>query len=82
MRPVNTFFEMFAVANSAKPSLNGRRSLYVSRDIKKGEMFTLDNVKSVRPTFGLHPKFLNTIIGKKANQELKKGLRMSMEYID
>lgn len=40
------------------------RSLYVSKDIKKGEKFTLENIKSVRPGYGLHPKYLNEILGK------------------
>ncbi|MCR6571179.1 pseudaminic acid synthase [Campylobacter insulaenigrae] len=46
------------------------RSLYASKDIKKGEIFTLDNVKSIRPSLGLHPKFLNSILGKKATKNI------------
>ena len=44
------------------------RSLYVSKDIKEGEVFTLENIKSVRPFYGLHPKYLKDILGKKAKK--------------
>ena len=52
------------------------RSLYVSKDIKKGEKFTLENVKSVRPGYGLHPKYLNEILGKTALEDYKFGDRV------
>jgi len=45
------------------------RSLYVSKDIKKGEIFTKENIKSVRPFYGLHPKYLKDILGKKAKKD-------------
>ncbi|MFY9081314.1 pseudaminic acid synthase [Aliarcobacter butzleri] len=45
------------------------RSLYISSDIKKGEVFTLENIKSVRPFYGLHPKYLNDILGKVAKKD-------------
>ena len=52
------------------------RSLYVSKDIKKGEKFTLENIKSVRPGYGLHPKYLNEILGKTALEDYKFGDRV------
>ena len=70
------------VAQSAIPSLNGRRSLYISQDIKKGEEFSLKNIKSVRPSYGLHPKFLQDIIGQKSNRNLQKGERMNIDFLD
>jgi pseudaminic acid synthase len=57
------------------------RSLYVARDIKEGETFTHENVRSVRPGFGLHPKFLSEIIGKTANRNLEKGSRLTLDSI-
>jgi pseudaminic acid synthase len=57
------------------------RSLYVSADIKSGEYLTKDNIKSVRPGFGLHPKYLNDVLGKKAAKNLKKGTRLSFNLI-
>jgi pseudaminic acid synthase len=52
------------------------RSLYVSKDIKKGEKFTLENIKSVRPGYGLHPKYLNEILGKTSLKDYKFGDRL------
>lgn len=52
------------------------RSLYVSKDIKKGEKFSLENIKSVRPGYGLHPKHLNDILGKTSLKDYKFGDRV------
>jgi pseudaminic acid synthase len=49
------------------------RSLYVSRDIKKGESFTKENVKSIRPGDGLHPKYYEDVLGKIAMTAIKVG---------
>jgi len=57
------------------------RSLYVSKDVKKDELITIKNVRSVRPGHGLHPKYLKDILGKKFSRHLKKGERMSLELI-
>ncbi|MAC83419.1 MAG: pseudaminic acid synthase [Arcobacter sp.] len=51
------------------------RSLYVSEDIKKGEVFTEDNIRSVRPGYSLHPKYLNDILGKKSDKDYEFGDR-------
>jgi pseudaminic acid synthase len=56
------------------------RSLYIAEDIKKGEVFTEKNVRSVRPGFGLHPKYLKDIIGKVAESDFEKGNAMKMNY--
>ena len=58
------------------------RSLYVSQDLKKGETITEENVRSVRPGFGLHPKFLKEILGKKILKNLDKGTALKLEYIE
>ncbi len=57
------------------------RSLYAVKDIKKGEIFTRENIRSIRPGFGLHPKYLPKILGKKACRDLEKGDRLTWEYI-
>ena len=57
------------------------RSLYVAEDMKAGETVTEKNVRSVRPGYGLHPKYLNKIIGKKVNQDLEKGMRFDLEFL-
>lgn len=57
------------------------RSLYVAEDIKKGEVITEKNVRSVRPGFGLHPKYLPEILGKTAARDLEMGERFSLDMI-
>lgn len=54
------------------------RSLYVSNDVKMGEVFTEDNIRSVRPGFGLHPKYYSELLGTKAKKNFKKGDRLEM----
>jgi pseudaminic acid synthase len=50
-----------------------RRSLFAAKDIKKGEKFTEENIKSIRPGYGLAPKYLDDILGKNANEDIRKG---------
>ena len=57
------------------------RSLYVTKEIKKGERFDNSNVRSIRPGFGLHPKELKNIIGEYSNQDIEKGERFSLRFI-
>ena len=57
------------------------RSLYVVKDIKKGEKFTAENIRSIRPSNGLHPKYYENILGKTANCDLKFGTPLKKEYI-
>lgn len=59
-----------------------RRSLYVVEDIKKGEKFTTNNVKSFRPALGCEPYHLLDIIGQTANRDLTKYTPMQMEYVN
>lgn len=58
------------------------RSLYVAEDMKAGEIITDQNVRSVRPGFGLHPKYLKEIVGKKVNRALKKGTGFALEFMN
>lgn len=58
------------------------RSLYVAENMKKGEVITEINVRSVRPGYGLHPKYLPEILGKKVNRDIEKGTRFTLDYID
>jgi pseudaminic acid synthase len=57
------------------------RSLYVVKDIKAGEIISEKNVKSIRPGFGLHPRYYQEIIGKVAIDDAKKGDRFSFRLI-
>lgn len=67
--------------HKAKISFSGRRSLYVVEKMKKGDIFTYKNLRSIRPCYGLHPKYLNSIIGKKAAFDIEPGCRMDWPLI-
>lgn len=58
------------------------RSLYVAEDIKEGEVITTENVRSVRPGFGLHPKYYNEVIGKRVKCNLEKGTPLKLENLE
>ncbi len=58
-----------------------RRSIYISTDVKKGEQLTKDNMKIVRPAFGLPPKHWNEVVGKTATQDLAKGTALCWEHV-
>tara|TARA_B100001057_G_C22744868_1_gene909341 strand:+ start:209 stop:1225 length:1017 start_codon:yes stop_codon:yes gene_type:complete len=60
---------------------NFSRSLYVVNAIKKGEKITEQNVKSIRPGYGLHPKYFEKILGKRVNIDLLRGERMELRFI-
>ena len=63
-------------------SSTGKRSLYVSECILKGELITVKNIKCVRPVFGLHPKHWSSVIGKKAKKNLEPGDRLLLEDLE
>jgi N-acetylneuraminate synthase len=65
-----------------RQSLLFRRSLFAVENIKKGEIITEKNVRSIRPGQGLPPKFLKIILGKKVKNEIKKGTPLSFDLID
>jgi len=58
-----------------------RRSLFVVKDIKAGEPFTRENVRSIRPGMGLHPRYLEELIGKNAARDLERGTPLSLAHI-
>jgi pseudaminic acid synthase len=64
-----------------KKGLIFRRTLYVVEDIRAGETFTLKNVRAIRPGLGLPPKFLDSILGKKALKDLRKGTPLSLDFV-
>lgn len=57
------------------------RSLYVVQPIQKGEMFTVENLRSIRPGYGLHPKHLGAILGKYAICDIEVGEALKWEMI-
>lgn len=68
-------------SNDEQASLKYRRSIYICRDIKAGEKLTSENIRIVRPGFGLAPKYYDLLLGRSVNKDLTKGAAMSWEHI-
>ena len=64
-----------------KASLVFRRSLYVIKDMKAGDIFTKDNLRIIRPGFGLPPKYYDMVLDKKINMDVKRGTPVSWEMV-
>tara|TARA_B100002052_G_scaffold291142_1_gene310744 strand:+ start:789 stop:1817 length:1029 start_codon:yes stop_codon:yes gene_type:complete len=69
------------ISKSEKKYQKYRRSIYVVKDIKKGESFTKFNIKIIRPGLGMHPKFYDQLIGKKSKRDIKKGTAMKNFFV-
>ena len=65
----------YSMTEKKKKSRQFSRSLYVAKDIKKGEIFTEENIRSVRPGYGMHPKYFKDILGTIAQKDYKFGDR-------
>ena len=72
----------YEITPSAISSLRGRRSLYVAVPIRADEAISDINIKSVRPSFGLHPKHYKEVLGRRASCDLGVGDRLSWEVIE
>ncbi|MCM3654509.1 pseudaminic acid synthase [Metabacillus litoralis] len=64
-----------------KSSLKYRRSLYVVEDMKAGEVFTKENLRAIRPGYGLPPKYYDILLGKKVIKDIKRGTPVSWNLI-
>ena len=71
----------YDLTEKMKKSREFSRSLFVVKDMKAGEIFTEENIRSIRPGYGLPPKYLKDVLGKKASQDIKKGIALSWELI-
>jgi N-acetylneuraminate synthase len=71
----------YGVSAREEPSRVFRRSLFVVEDMKKGEVFTDANVRSIRPGHGLPPKHLGDILGRRANCDIPRGTPLSWELL-
>jgi pseudaminic acid synthase len=70
----------YGASDSEKASLQFRRSLYIVKDVKAGEPFTKENVRAIRPGFGLPPKFIDEVLGKTARVDLKRGTPLRTDH--
>ena len=71
----------YGATDGEQSSLVFRRSLFVVKDMKANEIFTKDNVRSIRPGHGLHPKYLEKILGRTATRNVKRGTPLSWNLV-
>lgn len=71
----------YALTEKQTKGKNFSRSLYVVENMKAGDEITEKNVRSIRPGFGLHPKYYNNILGKKVAKDLEKGERFDLNML-
>lgn len=71
----------YELTENQKGNVLGRRSLFVVSDVKKGETFTSKNVRSIRPAHGLHPRYLDTVLGRKASMDIEMGTPVSWDIL-
>ena len=64
-----------------KDSLQFRRSLYVTQDMKQGDKFSAENIRAIRPGFGLPPKHLDSFLGKTVSQDVAMGTPVTWELL-
>lgn len=74
--------ETYNLTEKQKSGRDFSRSLYITENIKAGEILTEQNIRSVRPGFSLHPKYYEQILGKKVKSGFSKGDRITLSDID
>jgi pseudaminic acid synthase len=73
--------ETFQLSPKTMNSRKFARSLFIVKDMKVGDIFTEDNLRSIRPSNGLSPKYLKDVLGKKAKDDIPKGTPLNFELI-
>lgn len=71
----------YGPTEAEKKSLRFRRSLYVVRDLKAGDVLTRENVRAIRPGLGLPTKYLEQMLGKTVKQDVKRGTALSFDHL-
>lgn len=71
----------YELTEQQKRSREDGRSLFVVKDMKEGEAFTEENVRSIRPAFGLHTMYYEEVMGKKARRDIPKGTPLDWKLI-
>jgi pseudaminic acid synthase len=71
----------FGLSDKEEASRVFRRSLFVVEDVKRGEMFTAENVRSIRPGYGLHTRHLDQVLGKRAIRDIERGTPLSWDLV-
>ncbi|MGP4038660.1 pseudaminic acid synthase [Gracilibacillus sp. D59] len=71
----------YGPTNKEKSSLQFRRSIYVSKNVKKGDIFTEDNIRVIRPGYGLSPKYYEKVLGKQVKNDMKSGTPLTWDNL-
>jgi pseudaminic acid synthase len=71
----------FGLTDSERSSRVFRRSLFVVLDVRRGELFSAENVRSIRPGHGLHTRHLPQIVGKRASCDIEKGTPLNWDLV-
>ncbi len=71
----------YGPTDAERESLKFRRSLYVTADIKRGDVFDASNVRAIRPGYGLPPKHLDAFLGRRAARDIKRGTPLTWEML-
>jgi len=71
----------YELTEKQKKGRDFSRSIYVAEDIKAGELLTENNIRSIRPGFGMHPKFYKEMLGKVVLKDIEKGDPLTFDYI-
>ena len=71
----------YEVSEKVKKNRKFARSLFVVDNVKEGDILTKNNIRSIRPSFGLHPKFLNSFLGKKSSKNIKFASRLKWSHL-
>ena len=71
----------YNLTSKQKAARNYSRSLYIVKNVEEGQYLTEDNIKSIRPGFGIEPKHLNSVLGKKFAKSYLKGTRLTFDKI-
>jgi sialic acid synthase SpsE len=72
----------YRVTDKERTSLRFRRSLYVVKDLKAGDILNKDNLRSIRPGFGLPPRFYDVLLGKRVSRNVKRGTAVSWDLVE
>lgn len=72
----------YGMGEQEKGSVQFRRSLYIVEDLKEGTRFSEKNVRSIRPGFGLPPKYYDVVMGKRVNRDVKRGSALHWDMIE
>ena len=71
----------YCLTEKQKKGKDYSRSLYITKNVKKGDILSSENIRSIRPGFGMHPKHYKKVLGKHFVNDYEKGTRLSFKHI-